>query len=188
MADTKVLYSPLCEARWAYLIEPRAQMDPDKPKAWSVDLVMKKDDPKTEAFIKRLEEVFVAEHGTKKRRSDKGFPVKPDKNDPNLLIAKFKAQQLIRDDGSSAPAPKVIDSKKQAWSGDAIGNGSKLIVAFKPFAWDRPEGCGLSLILRAAQVVHFVPYEGDDATDGFEEQEGYTVAGVADEFDEFAEI
>ena len=110
MADTKVLYSPLCEARWAYLIDPRAQMDPDKPKAWSVDLIMAKDDPKTEAFVKRLEEVFVAEHGTKKRRSDKGFPVKPDKNDPNLLVAKFKAQQLIRDDGSSAPAPKVIDA------------------------------------------------------------------------------
>lgn len=188
MAESKTFYSPLAETRWAYLIEPRAQMDADKPPAWSCDLVLPKADPKTEAFVTSLEEAFVAEHGTKKRRSDKGFPVKPDKDNPELLVVKFKAQQLAKRDGGTMPGPKVIDAKKQAWDGSAIGNGSKLIVAFKIHPWDRPEGCGISLILKAAQVVHFVPYVQDDGVDGFDEQEGYTVPGAADEFDEFAEI
>ena len=60
MAESKVMYTPLAEARWAYLVEPRAQMDPDKPLAWSVDLVMPAKDPKTIAFKKLLEEQFVA--------------------------------------------------------------------------------------------------------------------------------
>lgn len=188
MTESKILYTPKCEARWAYLIEPRAQMDEGKPPAWSVDLVMPVGDAKTVAFHQLLEDAFKAEHGTKKRRSDKGFPLKPDKNDTGLLIAKFKAQQLVKKDGSTLPGPKVIDAKKQLWDGQSIGNGSKLIVAFKIHPWDRPEGCGISLIIKAAQVVEFVPYEGADATDGFEEQEGYAVTGVADEFDEFDEL
>lgn len=187
MTESKVLYTPLSEARWAYLVEPRAQMDPDKPLAWSVDLVMDANDPKTVAFQKKLEEAFVAEHGTKKRRSDKGFPVKPDKDDPSKVVVKLKAQQLIRRDGSAAPGPTVIDAKKKTWDGSQIGNGSKLIAAFKIHAWDRPEGCGISLILKAAQVVHFVPYVQDDGVDGFEEQEGYSVPSAADEFDEFGD-
>lgn len=184
----KTLYSPLAEARWAHLVTPRAQMDESKPPAWSVDLVLPANDPKTIAFHKALEDAFIAEHGANKRRSDKGFPLKTDKNDPNLLVAKFKAQQLVRKDGTTAPAPKIIDAKKQPWNGASIGNGSKLIVAFRIFPWTRPEGCGISLILKAAQVVEFVPYLEDDATDGFEEQAGgYTVPSFADEFDEFAD-
>lgn len=186
---TKMLYSPLAEARWAYLIDPRAQMDPSKPPAWSVDLVLPAGDPQTVAFHQKLEDCFIAEHGSKKRRSDKGFPLKPDKNNADLLVCKFKAQQLERPDGTVIGGPKVIDAKKQPWNGASIGNGSKLIVAFKVHPWDRPEGCGISLILKAAQVVHFVPYEPEDATDGFEEQAGgYTVPGVGDEFDEFGDF
>jgi hypothetical protein len=185
MTESKVLYSPLCEARWVNLIDPRPQMDPDKPKAWTCDLVLPKDDPKTEAFVQRLEEALVAEHGPKKRRSDKGFPIKPDKNDPSKLVCKFKSQQNQKSDGSFWPGPKLIDAKKQAWDGRAIGNGSKLVIAFKVNAWDRPEGVGITLIPTAAQVVHFVPYIEDDGVDGFEEQEGFTVPSVADEFDEF---
>ena len=110
MTEFKVMYTPLAEARWAYLVEPRAQMDPDKPYAWSVDLVMAANDPKTIAFQKKLEEAFIAEHGANKRRSDKGFPMKPDKENPDLMVVKLKAQQLTRRDGSTAPGPTVIDA------------------------------------------------------------------------------
>lgn len=186
-STSKIHYSPLAEARWCYLIEPRAQMDEAKPPAWSVDLLLPANDPKTQAFHNLLENAFVEHHGSKKKRSPNGMPIKLDKNDPSVMVAKFKAQQLIRKDGSSIPGPKVIDSKKQQWDGAAIGNGSKLIVAFKFNTWERPEGCGISLIPTAVQVVHFVPYLVDDGADGFEEQPGgYSVPPFADEFaDEF---
>jgi hypothetical protein len=184
---TKIHYSPLAEARWCYLIEPRAQMDESKPPAWSVDLVLPDGDPKTVAFHQKLEQMLVEAHGSKKRRSPHGMPIKPDKSDPTILIAKFKAQQLTRKDGSTIPGPKVIDSRKQPWDGSAIGNGSKLIVAFKAHTWERPEGVGISLIPTAVQVVHFVPYVTDDGVDGFEEQAGgFALPAFAEEFeDEF---
>lgn len=176
---SKVLYSPLAQARWAHLVQPRPQMDPDKPLAWSVDLVLPAAEPQTQAFQQQLEEAFLAEHGSRKRRSDKGFPLKPDKLNPELLVAKFKAQQLLNRDGTPAPGPRLIDARKQPWDGSAIGNGSRLIVAFRIYPWDRPEGCGISLILKAAQVVQFVPYTQQDPTEGFAEQEGYAVAAAS---------
>lgn len=189
MAESKILYSPLAEARWVNLIDARPQMDPDKPKAWTCDLVLPAADPKTVAFQQRLEEALVAEHGAKKRRSDKGFPIKPDKANPELLICRFKSQQNQKSDGSFWPGPKIIDSRKLPWDGRAIGNGSKLIIAFKLIGWDRPEGVGITLIPTAAQVVHFVPYIEDDGADGFDEQEGgFSVAdAAADEFGEEGE-
>jgi hypothetical protein len=183
----KIHYSPLAEARWCYLIEPRAQMDPSKPPAWSVDLLLPASDPRTQALHQQFGKMLDEAHGTKKPRSDKGMPLKLDKKDPTMMVMKFKAQQLTRTDGTTIPGPKVIDSKKQPWDGAAIGNGSKLIVAYKPHFWDRVEGVGMSLIPTAVQVVHFVPYLVDDGVDGFEEQAGgYSVAPFADEFaDEF---
>ena len=184
----KIHYSPLCECRWAHLVEPRAQMDDSKPPAWSVDLVLPDGDAATLAFRQLLEDAFVEHHGSKKKRSPNGMPMKNDKTDPTALVVKFKAQQLVKKDGSTMPGPKVIDSRKAAWDGSAIGNGSKIIVAFRIHAWERPEGCGISLIPKAVQVVHFVPYVVDDGVDGFDEQpSGYQVPGFADEFeDEFA--
>lgn len=186
MTDTaKTLYSPLADCRWAYLIEPRAQMDESKPPAWSVDLVLPAANAKTVEFHKLLEESLVELHGTKKRRSPHGMPLKNDKQDESLLIAKFKSVQLTRRDGTVAQGPKVIDSRKQPWDGSAIGNGSRIIIAFRIHPWERPEGVGISLIPKAVQVVHFVPYIVDDGVDGFEEQpNGYAVPGFADEFDE----
>jgi hypothetical protein len=37
---------------------------------------------------------------------------------------------------------------------------------------------------RAVQIVEFVPYEQVDPTDGFEEVEGYTTPGAADDGEE----
>jgi hypothetical protein len=80
-----------------------------------------------------------------------------------------------------------MDSRKRPWDGSAIGNGSKLIVAYKTYTWERPEGVGISLIPTAVQVVHFVPYLLDDGVDGFEEQAGgFALPAFAEEFeDEF---
>jgi hypothetical protein len=184
---TKIHYSPLAECRWAHLVEPRAQMDDSKPPAWSVDLVLTEGYATTTAFQQLLDEAYAEHHGRKKR-SPHAIPLKPDKQDPGLLIAKFKAQQLVKKDGTTLPGPKVIDSQKGAWNGAAIGNGSKIIIAYRIHAWERPEGCGVSLIPKAVQVVHFVPYVVDDGADGFDVQpDGYKVPGFADEFeDEFA--
>lgn len=190
---TETHYSPRAVVRWAHLIHARPQLDESKPHAWTCELVLEpKSNPSHAQFLERLEAIFVEAHGSKKRRSDKGLPWKADKEDPNRTVVRFKTQQFTRQDGSQAPGPRIIDAKKQPWDGAAIGNGSEIMLSFTTYAWERPEGVGLSLQPKAAQVLHLVPREEQDATEGFEEQEGYSVGqavgGFEDEFGDSEEV
>ena len=126
-----------------------------------------------------MEDQFIALHGSRKRRAEKGFPWKADKEKPSeITVVRFKMPQFQRRDGSLSEGPRIVDARKQPWDGAAIGNGSKVIVAFDIYDWDGENGCGMTFQPRAVQVVEFVPYEQVDPTDGFEEVEGYTTTGV----------
>ena len=190
MATSETLFTPRAVVRWAHLITARAQLDESKPKAWTCEMVLEPaTNPAHAAFLAKLDQAFTDTHGSKKKRSDKGTPWKPDKEEPSKIVLKFKTQQFIREDGSTALGPQIIDAKRQPWNGAAIGNGSELIIKFATYGWERPEGVGLSLQPKAAQVLHLVPYADADATEGFEEQDGFSVAAAApDDFvDEFAD-
>jgi hypothetical protein len=181
-------FTPIAPVRWCHLITARTQLDESKPRAWTAELVLSPaTEPKHKAFIDKLDQIFTDTHGTKKKRSDKGQPWKADREDPSKVVVKFKALEFVREDGSKASGPQLIDSKRQPWDGSQIGNGSEMIIRFSTYGWERPEGTGLSLQPKAAQVVQFVAREEQDATDGFEEQEGgYAVAQPTGYVDEFA--
>jgi hypothetical protein len=191
----EIIYSPQAPVRWAHLITARDTLDPSKPRAWTCELLLSQSNPKHVAFLERLDQIFTDTHGSKKKRSDKGTPWKTDKDDGSITVVKLKATEFVRDDGSKAAGPRIIDSRKQPWDGQAIGNGSEVIIAFTCYGWERPEGTGLSLQPKAVQVVALVPYEGVDekALDGFSEQDGYVVAqaapaGFIDEFGDDEEV
>lgn len=186
---TDTYFSPVAPVRWAHLITARTQLDESKPKAWTCELVLEPAvNPDHKKFLAKLDAIFTETHGSKKKRSDKGEPWKADKEDPSKVVVKFKALEFVREDGSKAQPPQLIDAKRQPWDGSAIGNGSELIVKFSTYGWERPEGVGLSLQPKAAQVVSFVPYETEDATEGFDEVAGGYVVAQSDEYvDEFAE-
>jgi hypothetical protein len=142
-------------------------------------LLLPNSDEKAQSFLLAMEDQFIALHGSRKRRAEKGFPWKPDKEQPNeITVVRFKVPQFQRRDGSLSEGPRIVDAKKQPWDGAAIGNGSKVIVAFDIYDWDGENGCGMTFQPRAVQVVEFVPYEQVDPTDGFEEVEGYTTSGA----------
>jgi len=185
---SEILFTPRASVRWAHLVTPRKQLDESKPLAWTCEMVLEPAaNPAHKAFLAKLDQVFTDTHGSKKKRSDKGTPWKADKEDPSKIVLKFKTQQFTREDGSTAPGPQIIDAKKQAWNGAAIGNGSQLIIKFSTYGWERPEGVGLSLQPKAAQVLELVPYESADNTEGFEEQDGFSVAASEQFVDEFAD-
>ena len=189
MASSEIYFTPQAPTRYCFLITARAQLDESKPKAWTCDLVLSNDNPKHQAFLDKLKQRFTDIHGTVKKRSDKGEPWKPDKTDPTKTIVKFKTLEFVREDGSKASGPQIIDSKRAPWDSSAVGNGSELIIKFVISSWDRKqEGVGISLHPTAAQVVQFVPREEQDATDGFEEQEGgFALAPATSYVDEFAD-
>ena len=171
---SETFYSPRASVRWAHLINA----DEYEGKwSYSCELVLDNNNPAHQAFLAKLEQEFVAQHGAKKARSAKGEPWRADKEDPAKTVVRFKANRFTNDDGTHSKGPRIVDAKKQPWDGAAIGNGSKLVVAFDIYDWDGENGCGMTFQPRAVQVVEFVPYEQIDPTDGFEEQEGYTAGG-----------
>jgi hypothetical protein len=185
---SETFYSPKAPVRWAHLINA----DEYEGKfSYSCELVLSPaTDPKHKAFLAKLEAEFVAQHGAKKARSAKGEPWRADKEDATKTVVRFKANRFTNDDGTHTKGPRMVDAKKQPWDGQEIGNGSELIIGFTVYAWNRSEGCGVTLQPRAVQVVTLVPREdpGEAVADGFDEQEGGYVVGQATEYvDEFAD-
>ena len=68
-----IFRSPLAEVRWAHLISPRHQLDKSKPKAWTADLLLPNSDERAQSFLLAMEDQFIALHGSRKRRAEKGF-------------------------------------------------------------------------------------------------------------------
>ena len=172
-----IFRTPLAAVRWAHLITPRHQLDRAKPLAWTCDLLLPSTDQQAQSFLLAMEDQFIALHGSRKRRAEKGFPWKADRERPSeITVLRFKVPQFLRRDGSLSEGPRIVDAKKQPWTGAAIGNGSKLIVAFDIYDWDGENGCGMTFQPRAIQVVDYIPYEQLDPTDSFDELEGYSPA------------
>ena len=96
-----IFRTPLAAVRWAHLITPRHQLDKSKPKAWTADLLLPNGDEKAQSFLLAMEDQFIALHGSRKRRAEKGFPWKPDKEKPSeITVVRFKVPQFERRDGS----------------------------------------------------------------------------------------
>ena len=181
----QTIYTPRAACRWAHLINASEY---EGKYSYSVELLLNNDDKTHQAFLNTLEQEFVASHGTKKSRADKGEPWRPDKTESGITVVKFKANRFDNPDGTFSRGPRIVDAKRATWDGRDIGNGSEIIIGFTTYAWDAKQGCGLTLNPRAVQVLKFVPREdmGDAAADGFEEQDGFSVNDADDFEDEFA--
>jgi len=183
---SETFYSPKAPVRWAHLIHA----DEYEGKfSYSCELVLSNDDPTHAAFLKKLESEFVALHGAKKARSSKGTPWKADKDDAGKTVVRFKSNRFENPDGSFSKGPRIVDAKKHPWDGRELGNGSVLIIGFTFYPWSRSEGCGVTLQPKACQVVEFVAREdqGEQVAEGFEEQEGFSVAAADGYVDEFGD-
>jgi hypothetical protein len=76
---TEILYSPQAEVRWAHLVEPRPQMDPEKPLAWSVDLLLPLAEPTSQTYLETLERQFIEAHAARSAaatRANRGSPTR----------------------------------------------------------------------------------------------------------------
>ena len=72
----------------------------------------------------------------------------------------------------------VFDAKMNHWPKDVlIGNGSIVKVCFSLYPWNvvARGGVGVTLRLKAVQIIDHVPYEAEERTFGFEEEEGVDI-------------
>jgi hypothetical protein len=184
---SETFYSPKAPVRYARLIHAGEY----KGKwSYSVEMILDNSNPAHKSFLEKLEAEFSAEHGAKKKRAPKGKRWSPIDGQPGKTLVRFKTNRFENDDGTFAKGPRLVDAKKQPWNGAEIGNGSEMIIGFTILGWDGEEGCGVTLLPKACQVVSFVPREdtsGDEVAEGFEEQEGYSVAAADGCHDEFGD-
>jgi len=176
--------TPLVEVRWCKLVgEPHPAYDRSKPDEWSVDVVLDQRNPEHQTFIESLEQAYVEEHGKSSKRSQYYLPLKPDKDDKNLMILSMKSRCFVRKDGTKSPGPTIIDSNRNPWGGKMIGNGSKMIIAFDWYVWSGTAGNGLTPQPQMAMVVDLVEYESKPkiTVDDFEPVPGGYVETQVDE-------
>jgi hypothetical protein len=151
--------TPAAPVRWCKLLAPVPQYDPEKPLAWSCEMLLDNSDTEHAAWLVQMEDQYVENHG-KAKKSIYAYPWSIDKEDSNITVVKFKRAQFKQRDGSVSQGPVIMDSKQHPWDPSIdIGNGSKLIIAFDIYAWSGTAGNGLSFQPIAAMVVDLVPYE-----------------------------
>jgi len=186
-AAKKSMTSPRGKAVWPHLNEPNTTFE---PATYEVTLHVSAED--AAPFIKMLEEFYAEGYKhecedkkkSKLQRYDMPWkPVEDDQGQPTGEVAfKFKNKQFYEIDGKQIEnRVLLLDAKKKPLGGGEgtapmVGGGSTLVVGFHPLVWFTPMlGCGLSLRLKAAQVIDLVEanFGGGAGEFDFAEEEGF---------------
>ncbi len=180
-------------ALWAKLFEPDTKFNPEG--VYSIKIVAPADDPKTLEIIEKLEAARTVEYNAaieekparKKLLSES--PVFEDEyhhetgeETGNVIFhAKLKAVVTRKDKTTFEQAPVVVDAKVKALSPKVnVGNGStvKVNVELIPYMMQSTKSVGVSLRLKAVQVIDLVEF-GNDSASVFDEEDGYEDEGSA---------
>lgn len=179
----EMIVSPRGEALWAKLFE--AQGFEDGPRAYSISLLLDPNDPSTIEFTEKLDLMFEELHGSKCKVAKHGRPYRMQTTtqdgkeiETGLVEIRFKRKEMSNK-GNPMDPPVVVDAKKNRWPKEkAIGNGSKIKVAFEYFGWEMAGAKGMSLDLAMVQVIELVEYARD--VDPFDEEDGYELPAEAE--------
>jgi len=187
--------SPLGTAIWPKLNEPDTRFK--EHGEYSVKLAVPQEE--AESFISQLKEFYQDGYSAELKKQNKAklkvanmpwSDQEDDQGNPTGMVEfKFKANAKYKyDDQMVENRVLLFDAKKQRCTA-RIGAGSKLKVAFEPYVWFVSSmGCGMTLRLKAVQVIDLVEFNsGANADDFFEEEEGFTAVGKAatEEVDDF---
>ena len=135
-------------AYWANVVSPNTTFDPHR---WEINVCNLSDE--TRAMVE-----------------EDGLDIK-NKSDDRGDFVTIK-RNLLRKDGGTNDAPKVVDADNSPMHNTLIGNGSLVNVKYRPYAWSYSNRNGVSADLMAVQVVDLVEYMADGDFDAVEG--GYT--------------
>ncbi|OZB49767.1 MAG: hypothetical protein B7X60_00170 [Polynucleobacter sp. 39-45-136] len=170
--------TPLGTAQYPWLTKPDTKFNPDGD--YSVALTFRDDDGQFSTLINNAVEESVAkakEENKGKKIKESGSPITENDDGSITLKFKLKAKVTPKNGESFEQRPALFDAKGTPLSKDTkIGGGTKMKVAFElvPF-YTALAGAGVSLRLKAAQVIDLVEYAGggDGSAYGFGKEDGY---------------
>ena len=189
------LTSPKGTAVYPNLNKPSIKFDNDG--VYEIKLRIKKED--CGAFIKEIEGLYEAnykakceEKGSKRKRADLPFKdvLDKDTDKPTGEVEfkfKMKASGTRQDGNRWEQRPKIFDGAgnpmpKPGHKLPNIGSGTTCKVAFEVRGWDAPIGVGISLKLKAVQIIDLIEFGGsaDASSFGFS-SEGEAIETVSSE-------
>jgi len=190
MATKNTRYTtPKGTAKYPWLNTPDTKFNPDGE--YKVTLVVPVQEANT--IMQFLDEQLALSNakatkenpGKKIKQAD--APYKVDEENGNVEITfKMKAKVELKSGDSFEQKPALFDAKGKPLMDVNVGGGSKIKVSYEciPF-YTALIGAGISLRLRAVQVIDLVEYTGGAAAGayGFEAEEGFE-AGDSSPFSE----
>lgn len=171
--------TPAGIAQYPYLTKPDTKFNPDGeykisleiPGAAAQDLVTFLDEQFAEAQAKAKKE----NPGKKIKAGDVPYSVDEDSGKVTFRF-KLKAKVTPKSGDPFEQRPALFDAKGKPLQDAKIGGGSKVKVAYEliPY-YTAIAGAGVSLRLKAVQVIDLVEYSGGASADayGFGEEDGY---------------
>mgnify|MGYP004602787429 CR=1 FL=1 len=145
---------------------------------YHVNLLLDPEEDSTQKFVARLDEEYekaleaIKEEKKLKKLKEGSRPYSVD-DETGKVRLKFNMKAIVRPKGKDEfeQKPGIVDAKKKPINVN-IGGGSIIKVAFEPVPYyNAAAGSGVSLRLKAVQVIELVEYAGGDY--GFDEEEGY---------------
>jgi hypothetical protein len=177
-------------AQWAKVFEPDTKFVPEGeysievslPEEQAADVCEQLDSlaqNKLEEAVKdnpKLKTVLSTRKSYKQEVDDNGNPT------GNIVFkTKLKARVKSRDGQTFEQKPMVVDAKRTPMTQNVlVGNGSLVNVAAEPipYVMQSTKQVGVSLRLKAVQVINLVEYASNSSAI-FDEEEGYVSAAVS---------
>ena len=191
----KTHVTPAGQAIWPKLSQPETKFDADGVYETSLRL----DAETGQKFLSMLEEKLEEHHAEENKRQGEQVKkgsisyknVEVDGVATGELDFKFKMKALAGKKGQQwSQRPKLVDAKGTPIDPDkvSVGSGSKIKISYSIYPYySAMVGAGLSLQLRAVQIIDLVEYAGSDGKSlGFTEEEGFEFTKEAED-DTFAD-
>ncbi len=178
------LTTPLCKFQYPKLIEPETKFNPEG--VYKLTGLIEPADAdniaaELDTLLNRHKESLKAQAPTQKfKLADLPYGFEEIDGTPYFVVkAKMKAKGIDRDGRAWSSAPALFDAKgqpvkdrdslKNMWSG-TLG---KVSIDACPF-YQAAIGAGITLRLRAVQIISLVEGGGDASSFGFGEEDGWT--------------
>lgn len=191
MATKQPRYTtPKGTAKYPWLSSPDTKFNPDGD--YKVTLVLPVQEADT--IMQFLDEQLAASEALAKKNNPgkkvkvADAPYKVDEENGNVEINfKMKAKVTMASGDSFDQKPALFDAKGKPITDVNVGGGSKIKVSYEcvPF-YTALIGAGISLRLRAVQVIDLVEFSGGAAAGayGFEEEDGFVAESTDSPFTE----
>lgn len=184
--------TPKGKALWCKYIEPDRKYDTDGK--LETQLVLDPNDPATQAFVDRLEELQdIAYNETKETLGAKGKDIRKrplySEDEEGNLVFKFSLKGVDRRRAAGkAYEIQVVDAqKKPVVDKPLVGNGSTIRIAsfVYPYYMAMSKEIGLSMMWSKMQIIDLVEYNGGSGGGSyFDEEDGFaaTATSVYEDF------